>query len=117
MKFLLDESVDLRLAAYLRSIGHDVTVVSQDYQPSIPDHQVLALAHQEERILITNDKDFGELVFALNQPFSGVILLRLGTFEIAPTISRLDYVLQQHTAQLNQFLVVTPRSVRVRSRA
>ena len=114
MRFLLDESVDLRLAPYLRNLGHDVTVVTQDYQPSLPDHRILAIAHQEQRVLITNDKDFGELVFVKQQPHFGVILFRLGTFELTPTLNRLSYVLTQCNNQLDRFLVVTRQRVRVR---
>jgi hypothetical protein len=43
MKFLLDESADARLAPYLTSFGHDVTLVARDYQAGIPDHEVLRL--------------------------------------------------------------------------
>lgn len=76
MRFLLDESTELRLADYLRAHGHDVKTVASDYQASIADEEVLSLALSERRILITNVQDFGELVFRSRRPHSGVILLR-----------------------------------------
>lgn len=112
MKFLLDESVDVRVAHYLRSLGHDVTVVAQDYPRSIPDTRVLAIAFQEQRTLITNDRDFGELVFLHQHPHAGVIYLRLGTFEVSSVVARLSDVLRRYADRLDQFIVVTPRTIR-----
>src|SRR5262245_18271172 len=109
MRFLLDESADVRVASVLSSLGHDVKVVAWDYPQALSDHQVRALAQQEQRIQLTNDKDFGELIFVHGQPFFGVILFRLGSLELAPLVSRLSYVLEHHSDELQQFLVVTPQ--------
>jgi hypothetical protein len=115
MKFLLDESADLRLAARLRDLGHDVKSVAADYHYALPDPQVLSTAHQDGRILITNDKDFGELVFRHLQPHAGVILFRLPYgASLTLKLDRLDHVLTVHSGSLDLFLVVTERSVRVR---
>jgi predicted nuclease of predicted toxin-antitoxin system len=79
---------------------------------------VLQLALTEQRILITDDRDFGELVFRLRQPHAGVIYLRLGEeADLATKISRLSYVLTHYANRLDQFLVVTPHRVRIRSRS
>ena len=77
MKFLFDESVELRLSHSLKAQGHDVKTIITDYASSIEDAEVLKIAWSEQRILITNDKDFGELVFLYHHPHTGVILLRL----------------------------------------
>lgn len=71
MKFLLDENTEYRIAAYLSSAGHDVTTVAQDYQRALTDHEVLGIASSEGRILITNDRDFGELIFRQNLRHAG----------------------------------------------
>jgi predicted nuclease of predicted toxin-antitoxin system len=78
MRFLLDESADARLVPYLRANGHDVTSLVTDYPAGLPVPDVLATAVREQRILITNDRDFGDLVFLQEQPHVGVILFRLG---------------------------------------
>jgi predicted nuclease of predicted toxin-antitoxin system len=114
MRFLLDESVDVRVAAYLRTLAHDVTVVAQDSPSSIPDTLVLAIARGEQRTLITNDRDFGELIFRQGQPPAGVIYLRLGTYELASIVARVSDVLEACSDQLNEFITVTPARIRVR---
>jgi predicted nuclease of predicted toxin-antitoxin system len=114
MKFLLDQSTDARLLPYLKQLGHDVTRISSNYPHSLPDPEVLSLAQHEKRILITDDRDFGELVFRLQQPHAGVIFLRLGTYApLTLKTERLAYVLTHYTDQLDQFLVVTKDRVRV----
>jgi predicted nuclease of predicted toxin-antitoxin system len=114
MRFLIDESADARLATHLHALGHDATLVAVSHRPGLPDPDVLAIAHREQRILITDDRDFGELVFRQRQPHAGVIYLRLSTTLLPMRIARLDYVLSHHGDQLDQFLVVTDQRVRVR---
>ncbi len=115
MRFLLDESVDARLALYRRQQGHNVTIIAVDYPASLADHHILRLARSEQRILITNDRDFGELVVAHHHAHTGVILLRLDPFvKLATKLDRLEHVLTHHASQLDQFLVVTRDRVRVR---
>ena len=114
MKFLLDESVARRLAAFPRGQGHNVTVLGQDYPRGLPDEQVLAIAHRDGRTLITNDRDFGELIFNQGRPHSGVIYLRLETYQLPAAVAALTQVLAEHERDLGKFIVVTPRSVRVR---
>jgi predicted nuclease of predicted toxin-antitoxin system len=115
MKFLLDENVDARLKDHLTQLRHDVTRVGSDYPAGLPDRDVLSTAQAKGRVLITNDRDFGELVFRLRQPHQGVILLRLGHYtSLATKIQRLDDVLDRYSDQLEHFIVVTPRTIRVR---
>src|SRR5205807_65552 len=99
-----DESVDVRVADYLRTLAHDVMVVAEDYEPSIPDPEVLAIARHEQRTLITNDRDFGELIFRQQEPPTGVIYLRLGTFDLASIVARLSDVLETHADRLDAFV-------------
>ncbi|MGH2534398.1 MAG: DUF5615 family PIN-like protein [Thermomicrobiales bacterium] len=115
MRFLLDESADARLAPFLRSAGHDVSAKAVDHQASLADRAVLAIAHREQRVLITDDRDFGGLVFVQKQAHAGVIYLRLGArTELATKIDRLNEVLTRFADELDQFLVVTEDRVRVR---
>jgi predicted nuclease of predicted toxin-antitoxin system len=117
MRFLLDQSTDARLVQFLRERGHDATRIASDYPAGLTDRAVLTLAHAEQRILITDDRDFGELVFRLQQPHAGVIFLRLGEeADLATKIARLDCVLTHYADRLDQFLVVTPHRVRIRPR-
>ena len=115
MKFLPDESAEFRIAAFLTNQGHDVKTIVQGYTPGLPDSEVLVIARYEQRILITNDRDFGELIFQQNLPHSGVIYFRLGLASTADEkIARLDRLLRTHADRLGRFLVVTPGRIRVR---
>ncbi len=79
------------------------------------DRDVLALAVSETRVLLAGDQDFGDLVVRQQRAHRGVVLFRLGDYaEIDVWIARLEHVLQHHQADLNQFIVVTRRQVRVR---
>ena len=114
MKFLLDESADIRLASYLQGLNHDVKVVAKDFKPSIPDSEVLAIALKEDRVLITFDRDFGELVFKEKQLHKGILYFRLGPIDLSTEISRLNYVLENYAKYLNKFITITGKRVRVK---
>ena len=75
MRFLADESCDFAVVVALRTAGHDVKAVVE-HAPAAADDVVLALAHGEGRILLTEDKDFGQLAYAGGHGTAGVILIR-----------------------------------------
>ena len=75
IKFLADESCDFLVVRTLPSAEYDVLSVAESF-PSASDQQVLRHAAKEKRILLTEDKDFGEWVFAHGEDVSGVILIR-----------------------------------------
>jgi len=75
MKVLADESVEGRIVEFLRDQGHDVLYVTET-APGTPDPQVLEMANREQRILVTNDKDFGELTFMRGEVSAGIVLVR-----------------------------------------
>ena len=83
MRSVVDESTDARLVPHLIGLGHDATLISRSHHPGLPDEDVLAVALSEGRILLTDDRDFGELVFRLRLPNTGVIYFRLRTTLIA----------------------------------
>lgn len=115
MNFLADESVDGNIVERLRDAGHIVIYVAE-LSPSIDDDAVLELARQSAAVLITGDKDFGDLVFQRRQAACGVVLLRLSglTSDLKATL-----VLTAITAHLVQltgsFTVIAPGRIRIRS--
>jgi predicted nuclease of predicted toxin-antitoxin system len=115
VKFLLDEGLPLRLGAYLSSRGHDVATIGRDHPYALSDRAILAIAWREQRIILTNDKDFGDLIFRDRLPHAGVILFRLGYEPLDGRIARLERVLAEHAPHLHRFIVVTSQSVRIRS--
>lgn len=114
MRFLIDQSAPARVSDFLRALGHDVTRVGADYPEGLDDRDVLAIACSERRILLANDRDFGELVFVHKQPHAGVIYFRLSSTRLAAYEARLTDVLERHQHELDAFLVVTDRTVRIR---
>lgn len=114
MRFLIDESAPRRFATLLTVEGHDVAVAGRDYPRQIPDEQVLAIAYEQGRVLLTNDTDFGELVVRDGLPHAGIILFRIRSRSFAIRSARLLQVLDEYSGQLGRFLTVTEDSVRLR---
>ncbi len=76
LKFLVDNSTGKKLANALKDEKYDV-IYAGDILPDAEDKDILERSEKDNRILITNDKDFGEIIFRYGKPSSGVILLRL----------------------------------------
>jgi predicted nuclease of predicted toxin-antitoxin system len=114
MKFLADESVDRQVVDQLRMDGHEVWYVSE-MEPGIPDDLVLSRANQEMAILVTADKDFGELVFRQKRISMGVILTRLAGLSPGQKAELVSAAISQHIPELeNAFTVIVPGSIRIR---
>ena len=77
MSFVADESVDQQIVERLRTEGHDVWYIAEA-TPGASDEDVLTLAKRNGAILLTADKDFGEMVFRQRQITGGVVFIRLG---------------------------------------
>ena len=113
MRFLADESCDFTIVRALRGAGHDVLAVSEA-SPGADDSAVMNLAHRDTRILLTEDKDFGQLVYASFQKTSGVIFFRYlfsGRQEISKEVVKL---VNRRGEKLNGcFVVVQPGRIRI----
>lgn len=115
MKFLADESVDYPIVSHLKSEGIDIVAIS-DMAPGIVDSEALKIANDQDRILITMDKDFGDLVYRLKQAHVGVILVRLDSVPPNVKIEKLFQLIKERNLQLeNSFTVLQENLVRVRS--
>lgn len=114
MKFLADECTDVQLVELLRAHGFDVLYVMETMRGA-KDDVSLSRAYAEERILLTEDKDFGELVFRLRKPAIGIILLRFNPDEETQKIIRLQQLLQNSTVSLvGAFIVGESDKIRTR---
>ena len=79
------------------------------------DETLLTRAFSERRILLTEDKDFGELVYRLHRPAYGVVLMRFDVTDRALKIPRLHHLLDQEAERLpGAFVVLEPNKVRIR---
>lgn len=75
MRFLADESCDFAVVRALRVAGHDVAAIAEE-QPGLADRDVIARAESENRIVLAEDKDFGQLLFSAGGGCVGCVLLR-----------------------------------------
>lgn len=97
----------------LRRAGHDVTAISE-IAPTTDDEIVIAMACEDQRILLTEDRDFGQLVFAHGHPTAGIIYVRFRRAERGSIGSRIvEVVTQLESRLLGAFVVVTPGRVRI----
>lgn len=116
MKLLADENLDGTVVALLRDAGHQVIAVAE-MEPGISDDVVLQRANLEEAMLLTEDKDFGELAFRQFLIHHGVILIRLAGLPVATKAAMLIELLEAHGSELpHAFTVITPGMARIRKR-
>jgi len=114
VKFLADENVDKPIVERLRKDGHAVLYVIE-MEPSISDDEVIQRANQEAALLLTADKDFGELVFRQGRTVYGVVLIRLAGLSLQRKAEVVAIAVQEHADELVQnFTVITPSAVRIR---
>lgn len=114
MRFLLDEGIGYSVANFLRVQGFDVASI-QEESPGEKDRVILRRGFREDRIIVTNDKDFGELVFRHSLPHKGIVLLRLRDERAANKVRVLRRLLESHGRKLRgNFIVVTEDRVRLR---
>lgn len=114
MRFLIDECCDAGIVSLLRKDGHDVLYVLEA-NPGISDDEILMAAFSQNRILLTEDKDFGELVFRLRKPARGVILIRTDVKKRHTKWNRLKKLITNHEKRLpGHFIVVDSKTFRFR---
>jgi predicted nuclease of predicted toxin-antitoxin system len=117
MNFLADESVDGQIVERLRLDGHYVLYIAE-MSPGITDDQVLDKANDDHALLMTIDKDFGELVFRLGRLNNGVILIRLGGLSSEMKAEIVSIAVNKYASSLeNSFSVVSPGRIRIRPKA
>jgi len=113
MRFLADESCDGHLVTALRVAGHDIESVADSHQGT-DDATVIRLAVDAQRILLTEDKDFGQLVFAAGHGHAGVIFLRYPFRARKHVADTLVALVERHAAELtNAFVVIEPGRTRI----
>ena len=114
---LIDESVDAPIVAQLRTDGRQGDYVAE-MSAGVSDEVLLALANDRNALLLTADKDFGELVFRLRRAPGGLVLIRLPG--LSPTLksSLVAEAVRGHGEAMQQaFSVVAPGMVRIRPRS
>lgn len=112
MKLVADESVDAPIVAALRAPNLSVYFVTETC-PGIADEEVLQLAVNQQAVLLTLDKDFGELVFRFQHPHAGVILVRLPTHSTHEKARIVSEAFKNHREKfVNTFTVIYDRFIK-----
>ena len=116
MRFLLDVcAASRRVQNALIAQGHDV-LSALEKNPRATDEELLALAMEERRILVTEDKDFGELVFVRRLPHPCII--RFVEMTVTEKVTAMKELIEQHADAMSEgaLIVVTQRRIRIRQK-
>ena len=114
LEVVFDECIPEEVAQGLRAEGHDVVLIA-DLSPGVSDLRVLSYARERATVVVTADKDFGDLVYREAKPTSGVILLRAGRIGPVERARLLAVLVEEHAAELvGAFTVLTQNSLRIR---
>ena len=116
LKLLIDECIPYRVVKELRKQGFDVLSAAEDLK-SAEDLLILKIASRGKRILLTNDKDFGEMVYRNRLKGMGVVLLRLADDSFENTLKSVLKLFARFGKTLKQsdLIVVAEKSIRIRS--
>ena len=117
MKFLIDEDLSYKLVEFLVQIGHSATHI-REIQISLTDSKILKIANEQRAIVLTFDKDFGELVFKENKSHDGVILLRLDNQTLRNTKRALVWFLSVYDEKniKNKFVTINEKDSKFKAR-
>ena len=110
---IADENIPIQIIEKLRELNIGTFSVFEEVR-GISDKEIIALAQDPPRIILTEDKDFGDLVFAYNQDKASVILLRYHYSEMEKVISILVNFIQKHNIEKHSFIVITTKNIRIR---
>ena len=114
LKFLVDVGVGKHAENLLKDKGLDFISV-RSINPRMPDHEIIKLAISENRIIITMDKDFGELVYHLQKKHAGIILLRLDDMPGIEKAKIIDCIIENYVNDLpGSFCVFQNEKFRIR---
>lgn len=113
MRFIVDENMGPSIARWLLAQGHEVFSV-YDQAQGISDLDIIQKAHTEDYIILSCDKDFGELVFRNRFSHKGVVLFRLSDETIPSKIKVLEQILTEYAEVIQgKFTVVTETNIRI----
>jgi predicted nuclease of predicted toxin-antitoxin system len=112
LRFLADEGCDFAVVRALREAGFDVLAVCESMSRS-NDRDIIKLSHADNRVLLTEDKDFGWLVFVNHADSAGVVLIRFPGNARSTLPGTVVWLAEKHTSELqNAFVVLEPNQVR-----
>ncbi|MGE0086576.1 MAG: DUF5615 family PIN-like protein [Desulfococcaceae bacterium] len=116
LKFLVDAGVSKKVEEYLKIQGYETKNV-RDIDTRMPDEDIIRLAVSEHRMVITMDKDFGELVWHYDMEHCGVLLLRMENAAAAEKLEVITFILSNYSDKIkDNFCVYQNNRFRIRIR-
>ena len=118
-KLLTDENIDPLVVNFLREHGFDVSDVKENGWFGKKDVDLMPLAYQQQRVIVTHDSDFGTIIFTKGEPFVGVLYLRPGHFDATPHIQSITAVLNSNLDVQMPFILIaenTGTAIKIRLR-
>lgn len=106
LKLFTDENIDPEFLSYLKIQGFDVFDVKENGLSGSLDDVLLALAFEQNRIVVTLDCDFGTLIYRDNHPFLGIIYLRPGHFKTEYYVEIWERLMQINIDLISPFIMV-----------
>jgi len=114
LKFLIDAGVGKKIENYLHEEGYDIKAV-RDIDPCMEDENIIRTAFLENRMVITMDKDFGELAYHSSMKHSGVLLLRLEDATSSTKLKVVKFIIENYSDRIkNCFCVFQNDKFRIR---
>ncbi len=114
LSLLADENIDQRLVSSLRLAGIFVYSVAES-SPGISDEEVMRLSENLSAMILTDDKDFGEIVFRKQRSCRGIVLLRLTGVDYSRKADHVIKVIDRYGSEMiGKFVVITAERVRMR---
>ncbi len=116
IKFLADESCDFSIVRFLRAANYDVQAI-MEIASGESDANIIQMAVTTGRVLITEDRDFGDLVYAHQKEHGGVILIRYPSTARKGMVDSVYALIREKGEVLSGcFVVVSPMKIRIRKR-
>lgn len=116
MRFLADMGISPGTVQYLRQMGHDASHLTEGRRQRLEDSDILVLASQESRILLTHDLGFGDLLAASGQNLPGVVIFRLKDMRPDNVNRHLELALAAHGEALTAGAILSVSERRIRRR-
>jgi predicted nuclease of predicted toxin-antitoxin system len=114
MTLVADESVESEIVVRLRTDGHDVSYIAET-SPAVDDDTVLQTSNSRGAVLLTADKDFGEMVYRQDRIHGGVVLIRLAGLSPETKAEVVSTVFRDQADEMpDAFTVISPGIIRIR---
>jgi predicted nuclease of predicted toxin-antitoxin system len=114
LKLLIDVGLGRKVEEWMKHKNYDAKSI-RDINPRMSDREILKIAMFERRLIITMDKDFGELIYKSKWPHSGVLLLRLEDERAREKIRVVETILKDYSSEIvNKFSVFKKNKLRIR---